>query len=63
MRQVSGRLLRAILLLPLSFTVIVLVVIGLINLNLLVAIIPRLIAAIVMIVVFAMIVKHVFLPR
>ena len=63
MRQVLGRLLRGILLLPLSLAVIVLVIIGLINFDLLIAIIPRLIAAIVVVGVLAMILKRMLLPR
>ena len=62
MRQVLGRLLRGILLLPLSLAVIVLVIIGLINFDLLIAIIPRLIAVIVIVGVFAMILKRMFFP-
>ena len=63
MRQALGRLLRGILLLPLSLAVIVLVIIGLINFDLLIAIIPRLIATIVVVGVFAMILKRMLLPR
>ena len=63
MRQALGRLFRGILLLPLSVAVIVLVIIGLANFDLLIAIIPGLIAAIVVVGVFAIIVKRIFLPR
>ena len=47
---------------PLSVAVIVLVIIGLINFDLLIAIIPRLIAVIVVVGVFAMILKRMFFP-
>jgi len=56
-------MLRAIFLLPLSIAVVVLVVIGLIDFDLLVTIIPKLIAAIVVAGVFAMILKRMFFPR
>ena len=62
MRQALSKLIRGILLLPLSLAVIVLVIIGLINFDLLVAIIPRLIAVIVVVGAFAMILKRMFFP-
>ena len=62
MRQVLSRLLRGILLLPLSLAMIVLVIIGLINFDLLIAIIPRLIVVIVVVGAFAMILKRMFFP-
>ena len=58
-----GRLMRGIFLLPLSIAVIVLVIIGLIDFDMLVAIAPKVIAAIVIIGVFALLAKIVFLPR
>jgi len=62
MRQALSRLIRGILLLPLSLAVIVLVIIGLINFDLLIAIIPKLIAVIVVVGAFAMILKRMFFP-
>ncbi len=58
-----GRLLRGLLILPLALAVIVLIIIGLIDFDLLVTITPKLIAAIVIVGIFVLIVKNLFLPR
>lgn len=58
-----SRLLKGILILPLSIAVTVLIIIGLIDFDLLVTITPKLIAAIVIVGMFVLIVRRLFFPR
>lgn len=58
-----GRLVRGILMLPLSIAVLVLVVIGLINFDLMVSLTAKLIVAIVVVGGFFLIAKRLFSPR
>ncbi len=56
------RLIRGMLLLPFSIALAVLVIIGLLDFDLLMTIIPKLIAVAVIVGVFALIVKAMFFP-
>ena len=58
-----SRLIRGILILPLSMAVLVLVIIGLINFDLMVSLTAKLIVAIVVVGGFFLIAKRLFFPR
>ena len=58
-----GRVVRGILMLPMSIAVLVLVIIGLINFDLMVSLTAKLIVAIVVVGGFFLIMKRLFFPR